>query len=236
MFAAKTTRIACALFALAAFAPAASAASYTFDTSSSAFTPGYDNQGWWSATLPNYDTNTAYTAGYSSTSAVRGFLTFDLGALDLANQQIASATLQLRKYYVEGTDASESVAFYDVSTPAQVLNNNVGSSAAIFDDLGSGKGYGSVTVNKAGPTTDIVSYSLGAAALTDIAAAAGGYFSIGASCFTCTAGQSVFSVSSSTGMQRLVLETIPAVPEPSTYAMLGIGLAALAFLRRRKVV
>jgi hypothetical protein len=44
----------------------------------------------------------------------------------------------------------------------------------------------------------------------------------------------VFSVSGSTGIQALVIETIPAVPEPGTYAMLGIGLGALAFLRRRK--
>ena len=43
-------------------------------------------------------------------------------------------------------DTSETIAFFDVSTPAATLNNNTGASAAIFADLGSGKNYGTFGV------------------------------------------------------------------------------------------
>jgi hypothetical protein len=236
MFAARTARTACMLFALSAFAGGAAAATYTVDTSASPFTPGTDNQGYWSTTLINNDTNANYAVGYSGSSSIRNFFSFNLAALNLTNQQVASATLQLRRFGYTGTDLNETVAFYDVSTPAATLNNNTGVNAGIFNDLGSGASYGSVTVAQAGTTSEMISVSLNGAALADITAVAtaSGYFSIGGSCLTCTAGQNVFSVSGSTGIQALVIETIPAVPEPGTYAMLGIGLGALAFLRRRK--
>jgi hypothetical protein len=163
----------------------------------------------------------------------RNFFSFNLASLNLSNQQIVSATLQLRKYSYGGSDPSETVQFFDVSTAASVLNNNTGTSVPIFNDLGSGASYGSVAVTSGGITTDTVSVSLNGAALAAIAGSAGGYFSIGGSCTTCSTGQNVFAASSATGDQLLVIQTAP-VPEPSTYAMLGIGLAALAFLRRRK--
>lgn len=237
MFAAKTARIACALFAVAAFTGGAQAATYTFDTSENATT---HNLGNWSASAANTSTNTNYAAGYSGTTEWRNFFSFNLASLG-PNMQVVSATLELRKYGYTSPDASETVQFFDVSTAAATLNNNNGLSISIFNDLGSGTGYGSVALSQAGATNSIVSVSLNGAARADIAAAAGGYFSIGGSCTTCTPspafgvpGQNVFSASSATGEQRLIIEAIPAVPEPSTYAMLGIGLAALAFVRRRK--
>jgi hypothetical protein len=231
MFAAKTVRITCALFAAAAFAGGAQAATSIFNTSESASGP--HNLGNWSATQGNTATNTNYAAGNSAGTVWRNFFSFNLGSLNLSNQQIVSATLQLRKYGYVGSDPSETVQFFDVSTPVQVLNNNTGMSTAIFDDLGSGTSYGSVAVSQSAPSTGTVSVSLNAAALADITAAAGGYFSIGGNCTTCALSQNVFATSSATGDQLLVIQTAP-IPEPSTYAMLGIGLAALAFLRRRQ--
>ena len=244
MFAAKTARLTCTLFAVAALAGGAQAATYTFDTSNIA--AGIHNLGNWSATGINADASTNYAVGYSAGTAWRNFFTFNLASL-APNQQIVSATLELRKWWYTSPDASETVQFFDVSTPAQVLNNNTGASATIFNDLGSGASYGSVAIgapsNPALPDTGAtISVALNGAALADIAAAGGGYFSIGGTCITCTTGptgqnsQNVFSGSSATGIQQLVIQTIPAVPEPSTYAMLGVGLAALAFLRRRKAV
>jgi hypothetical protein len=235
MFAAKSALIACALFAAAAFAGGAQAASYTFNTSDSPFTAGLDNHGWWSPTLPNTN-STNYAAGYTSTSAIRNFFTFDLASLNLSGQRIVSATLEVRRNGYTSPDATETFQLFDVLTAANILNNNVGASATIYDDLGSGNSYGSVVIPQAGVTTQMVSVSLNGTAQADIAAAAGGYFSIGGSCITCSSpGQNIFSTGSNTGDQRLVIQTAP-IPEPSTYAMLGIGLAALAFLRRRKVV
>ena len=232
MFATKTARMACMLFALSAFAGGAQAATYTFDT--------LTNLGNWSATQANADGNTNYAVGNSAGTLWRNFFTFDLASLNLSNQQIVSATLQLRKWWYTGSDPSETVDFYDVSTLPEVLNFNQGSSAAIYNDLGSGTPYGSVGVPRLGSigensTGDTINVSLNSAALANIGAAVGGYFSIGGTCPSCTTGQTVFSGSSATGIQQLVVQTAP-IPEPSTYAMLGIGLAALAFLRRRKQV
>jgi hypothetical protein len=232
MLAARTARIACALFAVAAFAGGARAATSIFDTSESASGP--HNLGNWSATGINTSTNTNYAVGNSAGTEWRNFFTFNLASLDLTNQQIVSATLQLRKWW-HYADASETVDFFDVSTPADVLNNNTGASVPIFNDLGSGASYGSVAVPRAGGTGDIISVSLNGAALSGITAAAGGYFSIGGSCRDCSIGQTVFASGSASGDQLLVIQTAP-IPEPSTYAMLGVGLAALAFLRRRKAV
>jgi hypothetical protein len=239
---ARTIRTACALAALSAFAGGAAAATYTFNTSDSPFTAPYDNHGYWSTTQTNSATNTEYAAGYTGGSAMRNFFTFHLGSLDLTNQQIVSATLNLRKNNYTGSDASETVEFFHVATAASLLNNNVGPNSSIFADLGDGASYGSVTITQAGSSTSVISVTLTGAALADIANAAGGYFSVGGTCTTCLpadssigrAAQSVFRNSSSLGEQQLVVQTIPAVPEPSTYAMLGIGLGALAFLRRRK--
>ncbi len=243
MFAAKTARIACALFAVAAFAGGAHAATYTFDTSDSPFTAGIENVGNWSPTATNSNTNTNYALGYSGETAWRNFFTFNLASLG-PNQQIVSATLELRKWWYTSSDPSETVQLFDVSTSAAVLNNNVGPSTSIFDDLGSGANYGSVAIGAppvpASPDTGaIISVALNGAALADIAAASRRLLLDRRQLpdlhsLPHRGRQNVFSTSSATGIQRLIIEAIPAVPEPSTYAMLGIGLVALAFLRRRK--
>jgi hypothetical protein len=225
MFAAKAARTASVFVALFALGAGAQAASYTFDTGT--------NLGNWSATQANTDANTSYTVGNSAGTEWRNFFTFSLASL-APNEQVVSATLQLRKWWYYSTDPTENVGFYDVSTPTTALNNNDGFSAAIFNDLGTGTSYGSVSVAQAGSTTDIVDVSLNAAARAAIASAAGGSFSIGGSCLTCGTGQTVFGTSNAAGIQQLVVQTAP-IPEPSTYAMLGVGLAALAFLRRRKI-
>jgi hypothetical protein len=66
---------------------------------------------------------------------------------------------------------------FDVSTDAATLNRNNGSSPAIFEDLGTGRSYGTLAVNR-GLLGDL-SFRLNATAVADIEAARGGYFSLG---------------------------------------------------------
>jgi hypothetical protein len=105
-----------------------------------------------------------------------------LSALNLAGQTVTQATLELVRYGVNTPDASETIEFFDVSTPAAILNENNGPSPAIFADLGSGTSYGSFVVNSyTFSDTLTLSFVLNAAARADIANAAGGFFSIGGS-------------------------------------------------------
>ncbi len=214
-----------------ALAQPVAAASFTFNTSDSQFTPGFDNQGWWSATALNTNTNTSYFTGERDDGAIlRSFFTFDLSSLNLAGQTITAATLEVARYAYDSNDANETVAFFDVSTDAATLNNNTGSNAAIFNDLGSGKNYGTFVVNSY--TSSMVltlSFALNANALADISAAEGQFFSIGGALTSITpAGgenESIFSGSSSTGIQRLTIQTVATAPEPASILLFAPGLA-----------
>ena len=223
--------IACLCMALA---PTATAAVIVFDTSDNQLLPGVDNQGWWSATLPNVTSNAAYFTGELATGALlNSFFTFDLSPLNLAGENIVSATLELTRFAYDSEDATETIAFFDVSTDPLILNNNVGSNPAIFADLGAGTTYGGFVVPEyAFSSTETLSFSLNANAFSDIAAAAGGFFSIGAPLASIApAGgenEALFGSSSSAGIQRLIIVTAPVVPEPASTALLTTALAALA--------
>src|SRR5439155_3479407 len=131
------------------------------------------------------------------------------------------------------------LAFFDVSTQAATLNNNVGINSTIFDDLGTGKSYGSFVVARWDPTefASTITFTLNSNAVDDIALAAGGFFSIGGALqglnpqsFTF---EGLFSGSNFIGIQQLVVITTP-VPEPSTYLLFISGAGALAWYMRRK--
>jgi hypothetical protein len=155
-------------------------AALIFRTSDSPFDPGVNNQGWWSETVSAYDGSDNYVTGFTSTAAnyfeVRNFFTFDLRALDLTGRTIVSAVLQLDRG-VGWEDPTETLTLFDVSTDAATLNDNTGINAAIFDDLGTGTEYGTYVV-RAG-ASGRVAFRLDQAAIADITAAAGGFFSIG---------------------------------------------------------
>jgi hypothetical protein len=185
-----------------------------FDTCASRFDPGVDNQGWWSATFGNTDVNDNYFVGShpNDVDLLNDFFTFDLTSL---TESALSATLHLKRYF-GGSDTGETSHTYhlfDVSTDAATLNANTGTSAAIFADLGSGMSYGSFVVSVAGDPDEILAFALNAAAVADINAAAGGFYSIGG---TLEPGA-------------------PVIPEPGTLLLLGSGLAGLgAVLKRRR--
>ena len=194
-----------------------------FDTSDSQFDTGVDNQGYWSDTLSNYDENDNYSLGINfSEDLSRNFFTFDLSSLALT---VTSATLELTRFNYLSSAESETFGLFDVSIDAVTLNNNVGTSASIYDDLGSGVSYGEFDILSDGLSTDILSFNLNDAALTDINAAKGGWFSIGGALLSFgspvgSGTEALFGSSQDGGVQRLVLEV---VPEPTTFVLLGLG-------------
>jgi hypothetical protein len=141
-------------------------------TGDSPFFEGSRNQGWWSGTSTNYDTNTNYFAGRDEIgSQLRNFFSFDRSAPCTAT----TLTLKLQRYQASG---SHTYTLFDVSTPAAELNRNEGRSEAIFNDLGTGTQYGTFTVDP-GDEDDILSFPLNAAAVADFHAAQGTFFSVG---------------------------------------------------------
>ena len=208
-----------------------------FDTSDSQFDAGVHNQGWWSDALPSYDENDNYIIGIGFSGYLfRNFFTFDLSSLSIP---VISATLELTRFEYVSTAESETFGLFDVSTDAVTLNDNVGINLAIYDDLGSGISYGEFEVSSEGLETDVLSFQLNAAAIGDINAAKGGWFSIGGALLSPGSPvgdgtELLFGYSQDGGVQRLVLEV---VPEPTTLSLVGAGALLLRIrLRYRKRV
>jgi PEP-CTERM motif len=182
---------------------------FVFTTDMSEFTGGVRNQGWWSATIGNNNTNDNYGVGTVTGGSVNDFFTFDLESF---SGGATSAVLSLVTTGTTAVGLPVTYSLFDVSTDAATLNNNTGVNAGIFNDLGSGNLYASLNVNVyPTPTMDI---TLDAAALADINAASGGFFSIGGTLTPSEAGP---------------------VPEPGSLMLLGSGLLGLGQMLRRKI-
>ncbi len=180
-------------------------------TSDSPFTPGVDNQGWWGGdpVASAVDENSNYFVGRTIDTELRNFFTFDTGAL--AGQTVVSATLVLRSGCGAGADATETVALFDVSTDPAALNDNAGYDADIFDDLGTGTSYGTFVVPTGQSAEAATRFALNAAALADLNAAAGGFFSVGGAVqsFAETppefSGEGLFGCTDNAGAQALLV-------------------------------
>jgi hypothetical protein len=207
---------------------------------------GKAGQGWWSLDTPNILTNTNYSTGtaFNVSPGVnfsyRSFFTFDLSNPALQGQTITGAEIRLQAFWGTGFNDGGLISFFDVSTNASVLNNTVGiAPLAIWNDLGSGSVYGTgIAGSPLDPQniqpSDVLTFQLNNLTVANLNNAIGrGLFSIGAS----KAMREIFSGSGADGNQQLILELSPAVPEPSTWAMLLIGFAGIGYAAyRRKIL
>ncbi len=218
-------------------ASGAHAASYTFTTDQSHFTPGTYNQGWWSNTLGNGNTNQNVKAGGVTNFQTRNFFTFDLSSMSLApNEKIVHAAFygETDKVKVAG-GPFETYALYDVSTDAATLNNNVGVNLAIYDDLGTGDSYGSQ--NFFATDNSYFLMELNEFAFEDLMTAQGGYFSLGGALLTLGntgVGEHVFGSSGEKPFYLDIETQISAVPLPAAFPLYGAGLAVMGFIGWRK--
>ncbi len=150
------------------------------------------------------DDNDNYIVG-EDLGRYRNFFTFKLPAVE---RKVVAARLVVRNYNGEG-GVTETLDLYDVRTPARQLNNNSGSDRVIYRDLGRGIKYGRFRVAIERDPKSLRGFWLNPAAVADINAARGSYFSIGGRLVTARLSNGhqefLFGGSEGAGVQELRL-------------------------------
>ena len=195
------------------------------------------DKGWFQDTGRHISSNeNTLTGRLNYTEFYRTFFLFDLTSLA---ETPTNAKLRLSIKGTASPDGIESFTLYDYvgDTATLGVSQSSGSTTgkAVYSDLGSGAVYGLGTVGSSDVGT-IMDVELGASALADISAAAGGMFAVGVRIDD--PGYSgryppseyvLFSQNATDGTTHdLVLNYAdPVVPEPSTMALLLLGSAGL---------
>jgi hypothetical protein len=173
-------------------AAAGSSTVYTFSTGTNQIVAGKNNQGWWSSTIANANpTNDNYIVGPSVPA--NDYFTFDISGFGNHCALGTSATLTIPPGGNGSGPAFLSYGLFDVSTDPLVLNTPGGPNTAIYNDLGSGKSYGTFLL----PTGAFLGATLNLSAVVRAAinqAHANGqqFFSIGGSLINPPGGSYLF--------------------------------------------
>ena len=214
-----------AIFGLAIMLPLiAQAEVITLSTAQSRFEPTSLNQGWWGDYNDfNQDDNDNHYTGMAGLDH-RSFYTFDFSGV---KGKIKRAKINLMR---GGQSSDLTLRFWDVSTDAQIVNKTIFHDQSIYIDLGTGKSYGSFAVSYGTDTTDRLEFELNSKAITDMRKQSG-FFTIGASVLE---SEHIFSRSGG-NVVFLTLDVQPTrVPEPSSIALILLGVAGLAYSRHRR--
>ncbi|MEH2183857.1 PEP-CTERM sorting domain-containing protein [Nostoc sp.] len=209
----------------------------TLNTAQAAtFTQTASDRGWWAAedslNGSNSNDNLNYVTGNIRGIDSRNYFTFDLGNL----VGVTSATLQIQRFEGSG-NPTETLGFFDVSTPANVLSQKKNSpNNTIYNDLGSGKNYGNFNVTTSGDPNEILNFALNSNAIADINARNGKFFSIGGALQGDLLEEYLFSESDGQAFTKLVVNTDSThVPEPSDLdGIMVVGVGGWWLKRKRK--
>jgi len=196
-------------------------------------------------------TNSGFTAGVNninvgssnlSGAIYHNWLAFNLGGL--AAQTVTGATLTF--YGGNGVNTSatdETLGLFDYAGSIDALIANSQNNTGIYTDLGNGSSYGTAIV--APGTIQQFSVTLSQDAIADLNLAAHNLvdprFVMGGSLLSISgpfANEQLFAIfgpqAALTPAAFLSLQTVSTIPEPSTWAMMLLGLGGVVMLLRRK--
>jgi hypothetical protein len=135
----------------------------------------------------------------------RSFFTFDLS---LVSRPILAATLEVQRAGAASADPTEVLGLFDVLSDAATLNQNEGTNASVFADLGEGDTYGTFEITTTGDPSEVLQFALNQAGVSDLNAARGGFVSVGGRLLSIDPEPEKFEIlfAFSSAPARLVLE------------------------------
>lgn len=192
-----------------------------------------------SVTASHVSTETSIYLQQDSVNSSRNFYVFDFSGLNMAN--LISAELYAHNAWNYSPESQLSYSLYDVTTNINDLRASGTGRNSIFNDLGSGVSYASLELNNPGRYDNLV-LSFNQSGI-DAAKATTGMFAFGGALTSQTGGVAFMFADNenqsspfSYGLRLTFSETVTAVPEADSYAMLlaGLGLVSLVARRRNK--
>jgi hypothetical protein len=188
-----------------------------------------------------FTTSTPIASSLTDWSSTLAFAQFDpsLGTLTSVELNLSSTLSTTLTVTNEAGSASSGTANTEVEVTVQDFGNNLTAPFNVFSpgfsySLGAGAGTSSGLLT--GNNVSDLTYTLGTI-LTEFTG--GGNISLNASTFTQpllanTGGNTAASQVTDASLTGTVTYTYEAVPEPSTFGLLALGLGALPILRRRQ--
>jgi hypothetical protein len=187
----------------------------------------------------------SYLTGQVSTIEFRSFTVFDTSAV---SSPITAAKLRL--FLPQGSffsfSSTETLKIFDVSTSISSLTAAQFSATSIFNDLGSGTQFGSATLRES-LEGSFIEVALNNAFVNYFNTTAPDVFALGGALSSISGLFDQYgyfgsgSGNPADGRTQLVLWSDPAqgpaaVPEPSTYGLIGAGVLLAAVAIRRRLV
>ena len=170
--------------------------------------------GWFGDDGTHNAANGNYLSGWDGTEEFRDFFLFDLSSV---SGVVTAVTLRVNSGQVLTPDPSETIAFYEVTTPPADLQVNQSGRTDIFADLGDGAMYGSAVMASTLYYTN-VDVPLNSAAVGAINGALGGMFGLGGTVTTLSKppfdNEDVFANTSNLLSRQLVITDVGCTTAP----------------------
>ncbi|MFD0913870.1 PEP-CTERM sorting domain-containing protein [Methylophilus luteus] len=215
------------------FEASAQAASTTVDLQS------LDSGTYSSVNAGHISSETSIYIQQDSANVSRNFFVFDFNGLNMTN--LVSAELYANNVWNLSPESHLAYSLYDVTTNINDLRTSGTGQYSVFNDLGTGARFANIELNNPGRYDNFV-MTFNQSGI-DAAKAATGLFAFGGALTSQTSGVAFMFGDNENpgapftyGLRLTFSESVTAVPEADSYAMLlaGLGVVSLIIRRRNK--